>query len=168
MTPLALFAVATLSFLTLANLLLTFGVIRRLRSLDLPRHPEALAPELSAGAPAPSVLRETTAQEPAGSQVLVAFMATDCSGCALQLDDLRDFLAQRPRLSKAVFVTTQMHEDSVATSTLEVPDDPRVTSLDEPLGGLWQTGFRVRDFPSFFLVEDGLVVASTHHVGTIR
>jgi hypothetical protein len=95
-------------------------------------------------------------------------MATDCSGCALQLDDLRDFLAQRPRLSKAVFVTTQMHEDSVATSTLEVPDDPRVTSLDEPLGGLWQTGFRVRDFPSFFLVEDGLVVASTHHVGTIR
>lgn len=168
MTPLAFFAVTLLSVLTLANLLLTFGVIRRLRSLELPRHPEVLAPELRAGAPAPSVLSESTAQDSAGSQALVVFMATDCSGCAMQFGDLRDFLVHTARLTKVIFVTTQMHEDSVATSTLEVPDDPRVTCVDEPLGGPWQTGFRVRDFPSFFVVEDGVVLASTHHIGTIR
>src|SRR6185369_4424117 len=97
--PIVVAAIAVLTGLVLLNLLLTFGVIRRLRE-----HSEQLAASapprtLPVGAAVP----EFTATTEQGRVVstatlrshgaLVAFMASDCTACTEQLPAVRETIA---------------------------------------------------------------------------
>ncbi|MBE1491458.1 TlpA family protein disulfide reductase [Plantactinospora soyae] len=159
-------ALVLLTALTLLNLLLTFGVIRRLRQSPMaaggPPH------TLAVGAPVP----EFTAPDAEGGTVtaaalrdgggLVMFLAPDCSGCQEQLPAVREKLAEAADGAlRIVVVLTRLRPsaepDATAVAALEAAlgiAPEQVILVREELDGPVQSAFRVAAFPAFYLFDD--------------
>lgn len=181
--PVLVAAFAVLTVLVLLNLLLTFGVIRKLRE-----HAQALAPvvprtTLTPGAPVPDFAAPTDRGDVVsnatfrGTGGLVAFLAPDCPACAEQLPAVRSRLAEAASGPGAVVVVlTRMHPapsgpsaaGATAAETAELIEALGVAGgpaliVREPLDGPAQTAFQVAAFPAFYLVDgDGRVEVATN------
>ncbi len=163
-------AVIFVGCLCLLDLLLTFGVLRRLRE-----HAELLAaasadpsPGLASGErPAPFAAVSTAGQAvsgPAGLRV-VAFFSTTCSVCP---GKVAPFL----RYVKAA----GFHPGSVL-AVIASETDPTDYIIDlagsasvctEPQGGSLGNAFKLNGFPGFFLLDDdGVIVASAFDPGAL-
>ncbi|GAB3804041.1 peroxiredoxin family protein [Micromonospora zhanjiangensis] len=173
-------AIAVLAILTLLNLLLTFGVIRKLREQEL----TAVRPPvtLSVGARVPDFTASTAggdvvsvaALRPSGG--LVAFLAPDCSGCQEQLPAVRSALAEALDTPMAVLVVVTRlrpesahtdNEDTDLVAALGVADS-RAAIVHEPLDGTLQSAFQVAAFPGFYLVDtDGRVAAVSNNAAQL-
>ncbi|MGW0480805.1 TlpA family protein disulfide reductase [Nonomuraea sp. NPDC003214] len=140
----------------LLNLLLTFGVIRRLRE-----HTEALAkparPAVSRpGRPVGEFSSAGLSAASLGERALVGFFAVGCRPCEESLPKFAALAAGAPTPVVAVVATMAELEDSsayvsalesVATVVIERPDGPIATA------------FGVSGFPTFALVSRGVVEA---------
>jgi hypothetical protein len=137
--------VAVFGALSLLNLLLTFGIIRRLRR-STPTN--ALVGDFTAedldGRPVSST-------ELAG-RTLVGFFSPGCDACRERLADF----AAAARSQQALAVVTS----DAASAAEYLPSLTPVSRvvLQEPDGPLVRA-FPVTSFPSFFVVESGRVVA---------
>ena len=167
-----------LTTLTLLNLLLTFGVIRKLRE-----HTQELAggrppATLAVGAQVPDFTAPTAGGDMVSiaslraSGGLVAFLAPDCSGCQEQLPSVRSALAEALDTPTAVLIVlTRLRpapdrderERAELTAALGVLDS-RAAIVHEPLDGALQSAFQVAAFPAFYLVDtDGRVAGVSNN-----
>lgn len=172
--PIVVAVLVVLSTVTLLNLLLTFGVIRKLREhtreLGAVRPPVTLpvgaqVPDFAASTADGDVVSVASLRTAGG---LVVFLAPDCSGCQEQLPSVRSALAEALDTPTAVVVVlTRLRpapeparadrERAELVAALEV-DGGRVAVVDEPLDGALQSAFQVAAFPAFYLVDtDGRV-----------
>jgi hypothetical protein len=156
-------AVIFVGCLCLLDLLLTFGVLRRLRE-----HAELLAsiqpepaPGLVAGArPADFAAVSTSGQTvsgPAGLRV-AAFFSSSCSVCPGMIAPfLRYVSAARLRPDGVLAVVAT---DTGTANYIDELSGAASVCL-EPQGGSVGNAFQLKGFPSFFLLNaDGVIVAS--------
>jgi thiol-disulfide isomerase/thioredoxin len=159
-------ALVVTNVLTLLNLLLLFGVIRRLREYPA---------QLAAGLPGPSLL-------PAGTQVeafattdadgrpvhreelpegtVVGFFSPGCAPCEALLPKFVTHAAGMPGgRESAVAVVTGTPED-VSNYVTQLSPVARVV-IEEPAGGVVVRAFEVSAYPAVFQLDgDGRVLAS--------
>jgi protein-disulfide isomerase len=161
-------ATALVGLLATVNLLLTVGVVRRLRE-----HTAELAGLRSGAvvgggdiiAPPGSPVGELAASDVDGHPVtlatvgdrpLVGFFSPHCEPCRERLPEFVAHAAQRPGGVLAVVVAGSPGEAAEAVDQLR----PVATVVVEPDQGPVQKAFGVTGFPAFALVEDGVVAAS--------
>lgn len=180
--PIVVAALVVLTTLTLLNLLLTFGVVRKLREhtqeLAAARPPVTLTvgaqvPDFTAPTVGGDVVSTATLQASGG---LVAFLAPDCSGCQEQLPSVRSALAEALDTPMAVLIVlTRLrpapdradHERADLIASLGVLDT-RAAVVDEPLDEPLQSAFQVAAFPAFYLVDtDGRVAGVSNNAARL-
>jgi len=152
-------AVIFVGCLCLLDLLLTFGVLRRLRE-----HAELLAgaaPGLAVGErPANFVAVSTAGQTISGPSGLrmAAFFSSSCSVCPGKVAPFLNYVATAgfsPDGVLAVVATETEASDYVADLS------GAASVCVEPQGGSVGNAFQLKGFPSFFLLNaDGVIVAS--------
>ncbi|TMR99632.1 TlpA family protein disulfide reductase [Nonomuraea basaltis] len=164
--PYLVAAVVLVGLLCMVNLLLTVGVIRRLRkqagqpALSHPMMAEGLSP----GERIPEFAVTTTDGEPIseellGGPALVGFFSPGCAPC----EELLPRFVERARgTSDAVLavVVADSGEES-ATYVERLAQVARVVS-EQPQGPV-QTAFKVAGYPTVLVIDtDGTVVSSDH------
>lgn len=162
-------AVVFVGLLCLTDLLLTLGVIRRLRdhtsmiaSMTTSEHRAVGVTALANGTlPAPfqvDLADDTAIAGPAGVSV-VAFFSTTCPICPERVPTFADYLrAHLVRLDEVLAVVTGENPDHAPY----LADLSQVAQIHkEEHGGPIGRAFGVRGFPAFFLLNaDGTVLAS--------
>lgn len=170
-------AVAVLTGITLLNLLLLLGVVRRLRTMAAPQRPAdpfglAVAEPLvlPAGSPLPDIELPGTDGVPfrlrtlADRRVLMAFLSQGCGSCHLELPRLRD-LAARAAADGAAVVVVVLTEDG--DPTLEEPFAGIASvTRDRPLGPL-SGEFGITSFPSYLVFDHDALAGSAFTVDRI-
>jgi hypothetical protein len=174
--PIVVAVLVLLTLLVLLDLLLTFGVIRKLREhterLDLIPRDESH----SVGTPAPAFSATTATGTTVSARLfdgggLAVFLAPDCPGCRSQLPDVRRKLAAAVAAAVPVLlVVTRLHperdlgEEAAETDEALAALDGRAVVVHEPLDGALQSAFKVANFPAFFRIgADGRIAVATNH-----
>ena len=159
--PYLIAAVILIGLACAANLLLTFGVIRRLKAgAGTPSADHGLPPTLPVGSPLPTFAADTIDgarvdnTTMAGSRQLIGFFSTSCASCkdrapeflayaAAEGFDSRRTLAivQGPAAHTAEFVRAHLDAASSLSIAVEPEDGPLARSLG------------VVAFPQFYLVD---------------
>ncbi|SDS88134.1 TlpA family protein disulfide reductase [Actinoplanes derwentensis] len=159
-------AVVLVGLLGVVNLLLSFGVLRRLR-----RHSELLSARqteqgplmLAAGQTVPAVTATAIDGRPVApaefpGQTLVGFFSPGCTACHERLPSFLSYAGELADPAKVLAVIVGTGAD-VAALESELAAVARV--VREPADGTLTAAFAVRGFPSFLLVEPGgMVLAS--------
>jgi peroxiredoxin len=161
-------AIAVAGVLCLANLALTFTLVRRVRRQD---ERIAAAPRFRAGTALPpgSTVGDftaiTAAGEPrsleglAGGRALVAFFSASCSSCRKQLPEFLELARTIPGGAGQVLAVVAGEEKASAEFAVGLGEEASVV-FEQPHGPL-STAFSVRGFPSFYLVgADGRIESS--------
>jgi hypothetical protein len=163
-------AIVVVGLLCLTDLLLTFGVIRRLREhterlanssgMDLHAPVSDLAiGETVAPFTAPSVSGEPLSG-PAGLR-MVAFFSAGCSACPERVPAFVDYVR-----------ANQITRDSIIAVVISSRPEPVSYQEDiaavapvlvEPLDGGLADAFKVRGFPTFFLLDGAGSVSAYSH-----
>lgn len=162
-------ALVVVALLCLFNLLLSFGMIRRLRQhtelLNRPLHEPA---ERDLVRPVGSTVGEfattTVDGEPVsrdsvGAAALIGFFSVTCPACR---ERKPDFLAGAPRYAAAGWtVLAVVVGDPAASAELVSELRPAGTVLAEDVGGPVGDAFTLTGYPAFVLVRDNQIVASS-------
>ncbi|NUW44346.1 TlpA disulfide reductase family protein [Nonomuraea rhodomycinica] len=157
--PYLVVAVALVGVLCLLNLLLLFGVIRRLREQSSMLEPPSLTLPVGGAVgdfSAVTTTRETVSMDSLGDGTLVGFFSSTCQPCHEKLPEFVAFAETTAARSLAV-VATAPDEGAEMISALEsVADVVVVESLGSPVA----KAFDVRGTPAFVTVERGKVSAT--------
>ncbi|MDP4505391.1 TlpA family protein disulfide reductase [Nonomuraea turcica] len=155
-------AVVLVGLLCMVNLLLTVGVIRRLRRESLP--PSMMAEDLSPGARVPQFAAMTTSGEPISHELLngpalVGFFSRGCQPCK----ELLPLFVERARGTSdavlAVVVADPGHDSAADIERLS--EVARVVT--EVPGGPLQTAFKVNAYPTVITIDAADTVVSSGH-----
>ena len=159
-----LVAVLLLTVLTVFNLVVVLGVVRRLRTYenrlgDLAEPPPVSTATLGepvADFAASTVDGRTVGRDSLTGRTLVGFFSPDCPACHERLGDFRTAAVRHPGDVLAVVVddggdTAPVVGAFSGTGVAVVVEDPE---------GPVASAFGVRGFPAFVLVRDGGVVES--------
>lgn len=167
-------AVALVGTLCLLNLLLTVGVVRRLRdhgerliTLSSPADEIALARPGDHVAPfkASTVDGSTVTNVDLEEPTLVAFFSPECSACEEQVAPFADYARSFPGgPDRTLIVVTS--ETGGARYHRELDGLGRRVAEAE-LAGPLQRAFAIRAYPAFAVVVDGEVMQSTHSVAEL-
>lgn len=165
-------AIVLVGLLCLTDLLLTFGVISRLRehTEQLAGFRQDIAPtDLAAGEiPASFTAFGITGEQlngPAGLR-LVAFFSAGCSACPESVPAFAEYLRGN-RVARdevlVVIASSQAEPVSYAEQLAEVAP----VCVEQP-GGELETAFKVRAYPAFCLLDaTGSVSAASHEPGAL-
>ncbi|MDQ7807210.1 TlpA family protein disulfide reductase [Amycolatopsis sp. A133] len=155
--PLVVATLVLLGLFCLLNLLLTIGILRRMRAQTVTPPPFALRPGSAVG----EFAATTTDGEPLTTATLtgtVAFFSADCAACH---DTLPDFLAYaREQGRDNVFAVFGGDEPDTVRALAEVAHVV-TAELD---GGPVAAAFRNTWTPALYVVADGRVVATAGRV----
>lgn len=151
--------VVLFSGVTVLNLVLTVGLVRRMRQ-DHAHGDHAAGPAqsgLQPGAPAPLL---STADAGEDRRVLLAFFSTDCSACPEHLPGFRDAATAFGGAVLAV-LSGRAQKYGFYESELDGAAELRYERGETPMGsGPTISAFGVRTWPSYFLLDaDGTVTA---------
>lgn len=159
-------AVLTVGLLCLLNLLLTFGVIRRLRqhTEHLNRlAPTELAPGIGVGEAVGDFQTTTTTGETLSrtgltGETLVGFFSPGCQPCATQLPHFielaRELPGGRAQALAVVVAGTEAGQDYVDRLA------PVARVVTEGPDGVLQAAFQVTGFPMLLRLDDAVVRAA--------
>ncbi|MFD6952353.1 hypothetical protein A6A08_09435 [Nocardiopsis sp. TSRI0078] len=162
-------AVALVGALGLLNLLLSIGVVRRLRQHTelLEKRPPSTdedipASAVSVGTPVGEVRATSTrgAELSFGAdtdRLVVAFLSPDCSPCRKRLPLLLDHAAQHPDAHVLAVVIEENGLEAEMVARLE----PAVPVVVQPWEGELPRLFDVQGTPSFVTLENGAVTATS-------
>src|SRR5215469_2938250 len=162
--PILIAAVVAVGALCLLDLLLTFGVIRRLRE-----HSNVLAGAVDPGmigvppgeAPGAFSAVTTSGEEVTGTAGLrvVAFLSSSCSACPERVPPFTEYLA-RHRIGRDSVLAVIAADDGTPPAFLSQLVNVTQACV-EPYDGEAATAFKVTGFPAFYLLDaDGAVTAS--------
>ena len=163
-------AVALVGVLGLLDLLLTFGVIRRLRE-----HAELLGP---GDGPEVPVLGVTAGEQPApflvttiegdliagpGGLSMVAFFSTTCPACPERIPPFISYLSDRGIARKSVLAVVLGPQGEPPAFANALAGAAQVTTASERADDPLARAFKVAGYPAFCLLDDdGTVVATSH------
>jgi len=163
-------AVALLGALCTVNLLLTFGVVRRLReqNAELSRLSGALPPEMPApeelvGTPVPAFAATSIDGTPVtrdslvGRPRMVGFFAAGCAPCHEQAPMFAAWLAEQDGDAIAAVAVVTGSGPEAAELAASLSDAAAV--VVEPDAFAVSHAFGVRGFPTFLRIDAGGVVA---------
>ncbi|MGW9212989.1 TlpA family protein disulfide reductase [Embleya sp. NPDC055664] len=160
--PFLIAAVVVLTVLCLLNLLLTFGIVRKLRAQRDDSRPGPAALALPVGSTAPNFSAVTTTGETITrdglGETLFGFFSPNCPACTERLP--RFVEAARRESGREVLAV--LHGDDAATraQAAALRDVARVVveaSPDGPLG----TAFAITGYPAFGLIDAHGTVTAT-------
>ena len=169
---------AVLAVATAFHLLITYGLVRRLRAhTDLLAVLTAGASRLlPAGTPIPAFTAETTGGDTITQASLwhpaaVALLAVDCPHCRTNLPDFIAYAhggGYAPAQILAV-VTSGEHTDPAARDTMVGALTPHAAVVCEPSqGGTITTALSIQAFPTFYLTSaDATLTAGAHAVSQL-
>ena len=155
--------VVLLGGIALVDLVLTVGLVRRLRQFaegagsNHGPGPVAQTTGLQRGAAAPDL----GIPDAVGVPALVAFLSTDCSACSDYVPEVRAFAAEFPGIVVAVLSGRapkyEKYRAALGGRVRVVEYSGRLSAEDDSL----INGFEVRSWPSFYMVAaDGTVVGT--------
>ena len=170
-------AVVVLTLITLVNLLLVLGVIRRLRTQAGPRpaaNPFGLADAeplvLPAGSPLPDLRLPGVDGTPlalrdlADRRVLMAFLSEGCGSCHLELPRIRDLAARAAADGAAVVIVVLTdHGDP----ELEEPFAGLATVTRDAARGPLSREFGITSFPSYLVFDHDALVGSAFTIDRV-
>lgn len=168
-------AVVVVGLLCLLNLLLTFGVIRRLRehAKRLDTMPQQMASPLGVAvgeAPADftatTTTGETVSRAGLAGPVLVGFFSPGCEPCATELPRFIEYARTMPGGAERVLAVVE----GGATEASDYVDrlEPVARVVVEEHGGPVKSAFKLFAFPTIYLLgADGTVVAGGTMVSDI-
>ena len=171
--PILIAAVVVVGCLCLLDLLLTFGVIRRLREhtsmLTGAGGSEPPPIGLEAGKPPGAFSAVATSGEEvsgaAGLEV-VAFFSSWCSICPERVPPFVEYLSRHHMRRDSVLAVVAA-DSSTPPSYLDRLAEVALACV-EPTGGEIATAFQVQGFPAFFLVDaDGVVAVNGYDPATL-
>jgi hypothetical protein len=171
MTAFLIALVVLVGAVAVLNLLLTVGVIRRLR-----QHTENLANLSTMGGPQPSIMigegeragefaATTTDGEPVtrdllSGQTLVGVLTPDCSACRERLPEFVSSAETFPGGRGQVLAVLAGELEQVEEYREQLAPVARVV-IEPPMKGAVATALKVEGFPAFAVLDaDGTVVAS--------
>ena len=164
--PYLVAAVVLVGVLCAADLLLTMAVVRRLRehTRQLGGLVGGAGPELlPVGARVPAFSGESVDGEQVDSEAkppaFVGFLSTTCRSCADQLPELAQLLRSRGEDRGAAVVVVAGPDSAEGTHFIDALR-PIATVVRESRHGPVCHAFSNEVFPTFYLVEDGVVTAS--------
>lgn len=163
--PILIAAVIAVGGLCLLDLLLTFGVIRRLREhTDILSNGPGAASSVTSLEPGQSpaaFAAVTTSGEPvtgAGLRV-AAFFSSSCSACPERVAPFLAYLSRHRISQDSVLVVVSQDDDAPAPYLDQLAEAAQACT--EPEGGEIAKAFGVTGFPAFCLLDaDGAVLAS--------
>lgn len=151
--------------LTVLNLVLTLGVVRRLREHTalLSAAPSSAPLMLAAGEQADEFVASTVDGEPVARDLLaghtvVAFLSTSCTPCRERLPELIETARAAAGGRRQVLAVINGSDERTAQEYAERLA-PVARVVVEPPRGPVTTAFGVRAFPSFAIVDDRGVIA---------
>lgn len=175
--PYLITLVAVLVAATLLNLVLTVGVIRRLRDhteqlasmpgpdglpagFDLPARSMVPAGERVADFTATTTEGETISRDGLSGQTLVAFLSPDCPGCLDQVPHLAEYAAGFPGGRERVLAVLGGTDEDIEPMRARLSPVSRI--VIEPWGaGAIAEAFDMKLWPAFGLVDhDGTVIVT--------
>jgi len=171
--PIVIAAIAVVGVVCLLDLLLTFGVIRRLREhtemLTTTGSPADPPAGLSAGElPGPFTAVTTDGElvdGPAGLR-LVAFFASWCTVCPGRVPPFADYLRAHGVSRDSVLVVSVGPDDTPPPHLAELVGLAQIC-VEKDEGEIAQL-FKVTGFPAFCLLDvDGTVMVSDHDSSTL-
>ena len=165
-------AVTVIGALTLLNLLLTLGVIRRLRD-----HDRRLATggaglpideaEPLIGSPLPKFAAmaigeiQVSDRELVQGRAYIGFFSTACRPCQEQLPIFADSLTSQDRDQILIVINEDSAEPGQLATLVERADAVGRVILENPMGPV-AMAFGVRKLPTMLMVQDGILRASSH------
>lgn len=164
-------AVVVVGLLCLLDLVLTLGVIRRLREHTdlLDRSMAGMSPpvgvpvgETVAEFAATTIEGEPVSRELLAGRTLVGFFSPGCQPCEEQMPGFIEYARSNPGGTPHVLaVVAAVATDDVATDKEYVQRLAPVARVvvEEPAGPV-QAAFQVTGYPAIYLVDDGGVVAA--------
>jgi len=160
--PILVAAVVLVTALGLLNLLLLLAMLRRLRAYET-RLPAAIGGDpqaslLPLGTPLP-VFAGATGSGPTGLAV-VAFLSTGCDACQTQVPKLRRYLTDHELDRDAALVVVAGEEDDPVGRQYADQLGGSATVVREPQDGPIGRAFGARVYPTFYLVNGGVVRAA--------
>ena len=167
-------AVVFVGVLCLLDLVLTLGVVRRLRdhserlaTLQAPPDETAIAAQGDHITPfeASTVDGETISVADLAEPTLVAFFSPDCPACVQQLPKFVDYAHTFPGgPARTLIVITS--RSGGAKYHAELTGLGRIVTEPELTGDV-QKAFSTRGYPAFLVVVDGVVAQSSHAVADL-
>ncbi|HEX6356431.1 TlpA disulfide reductase family protein [Actinophytocola sp.] len=151
--------------LGLVNLVLTFGVIRRLRDVGFSASALARKPMLSAGEPVGEFEIVTTdgtpiSRDSLGGDTVVGFFSTGCAPCEQLLPAFLQYAAAMPGGRERVLAVVVGPEGDVVEPVARLAPVSRVV-VEDITGGPLSSAFGVLGYPSVCVVDGaGRVAAS--------
>ncbi|TMR95483.1 TlpA family protein disulfide reductase [Nonomuraea basaltis] len=156
-------AVVVVGLLSVVNLLLMVGVIRRLRTLAAqPAFGPPMMDGLLIGERMPEFAAMTTAGEPVshgllGGPALIGFFSPGCQPCE---ELLPRFIARARRFSSQAFAVVVADPDEDVAEEIERLGDVARVVVEAPMGDL-QSAFKVRGYPTVYVIDADGTVAGT-------
>lgn len=171
--PYLVAVITLLALVTLFDLVVTVGLVRRLRA-----HSDLLAglagggsEMLAAGTAVPEFSGESidgllVDREWLSGPAAVAFLAVDCPHCQTNLPEFVAYVRGGGYTREAVLAVIAYHgQDSPAADDMVSVLAPVATVVREISGGAIAAAFSVRGFPTFYLVGvEGTLTAAAHAV----
>jgi hypothetical protein len=165
--PIIIAAVTVIGGLCLLDLLLTFGVIRRLREHTdmLTRGPARPELGLSAGElpePFSTVTIDGELVSGAAGLRVVAFFSSGCSICPERVAPFADYLRDHGIKRDSTLAVSIGPGSSPPPYLAEIAELARICVEED--GGEIAKAFKIAGFPAFFVLDDdGAVVVSDHN-----
>jgi thiol-disulfide isomerase/thioredoxin len=166
-------AVVVLGLLCVLNAVFCLGIVRRLREhtelLEKLAHGGQTDLILSAGVPvgaftASTVEGAAVSEAALAGPTLVAFFAPGCGPCTDERPKFAALATTHPR-DRVIAVVTGLDDEAAAPLVAELRDLAAVVREDD--GGPVQQAFGVGGYPTFALVESGVVIASGTRVADL-
>lgn len=183
--PVLVAAVVVVGLLGLANLLFTFGVVRRLREHTellsersggsggevVRRLPAGHEVALVAGSEVPAYTTTTVDGEEVSSDgpaapTLVGVFAPGCSACTEQLSSFLAFARKQPGGRDRVLAVVSGDPDDQPPYVDQLRSVARLV-VGQP-GGSVTDALQVRGYPAFAVIEDGVVRSSGFQVAALE
>ncbi|MBC6459168.1 TlpA family protein disulfide reductase [Actinomadura sp. HBU206391] len=166
-------AIVVLGGLVALNLLLTFGIVRRLRTYESERSQghgmSEKAPGLPLGAEVSAFTAETTqgrkvtAEDLSGERTLVGFFSTDCGVCLPRVPSFVAAVRDRSAETTRALAVIKSGDEDPAELLAALKDDVEVVLHTGP-GGIG-SAFAADAFPWFYLVgPDATILGSGYEV----
>jgi hypothetical protein len=163
-------AVVLVGVLCLVDLLLTFGVIRRLREhaelITLGGVPDIPVLGVAAGeqpAPFSATTTEGDLVSGPGGLAMVAFFSTTCSACPERVPPFVSYLSHHGIARESALAVVLGPQDEPPAFATALAGAARVTTAPELEDNPLTRAFKVVGYPAFCLLDDdGTVIATSH------